>query len=238
MLLFPFAQAAAVLAAYAEIVAGAPDELTVLTGFLPGPQGPSVFLCPFWCGSDLAAGERAIAALRSAGHPFLDHVAPMPPGVAAGLFARNAVPGNHYLLRSRWVPSLGGTAGAALTTAAAAATSPFAVLFVNRFHGAATRVAPAATAFAQRSAHQVIEVIAAWSPDDPAPDRHRAWADAVVTALDPVALPGGYPNQLGPADDERARAGFGANLERLVAAKHRYDPGGTFAAIPSLVTGP
>jgi FAD/FMN-containing dehydrogenase len=60
MLMFPFAEARAILAGYAEIVAGAADELTVMTGFLPGPGGsPVAFLCPLWCGADLAAAERA-----------------------------------------------------------------------------------------------------------------------------------------------------------------------------------
>jgi hypothetical protein len=50
-----------------------------------------------------------------------------------------------------------------------------------------------------------------------------------------VALPGGYPNLLGPDDDPRARESFGANLERLVTLKHRYDPSNVFSAIPALV---
>jgi hypothetical protein len=57
----------------------------------------------------------------------------------------------------------------------------------------------------------------------------------VVRALGPVALPGGYPDLLGPDDDERARESYGANLGRLLAAKRRYDPDNVFAsAIPAL----
>jgi FAD/FMN-containing dehydrogenase len=109
------------------------------------------------------------------------------------------------------------------------------VLSVNRLHGAAARVDPRATAFAHRTPHQVVEVIAVWPPGE-SPDRHRAWADSVVRALDPIALPGGYPNLLGPDDDERARASYGGNLGRLLAAKRRYDPDNVFAsAVPALV---
>jgi hypothetical protein len=96
-------------------------------------------------------------------------------------------------------------------------------------------VAPDATAFAMRTPHQVAEVIAVWQPGEVA-EKHRVWADSVVTALDPVALPGGYPNLLGPGEDERARASFGANLDRLLAAKRAYDPDNVFAsAVPALL---
>lgn len=234
MLLFPFAEAGAILTGYAEIVAAAPDELTVMTGFLPGPDGPMVFLCPFWSGADLTAGERAVARLRALGHPIVDQVGVMPYVAALSMFDANIVEGNHYLLRSRWLTEVSPAAAEALVAGAAALTSPFSTLIVNRFHGAATRVDPGATAFANRVPHQVVEIIAVFPPTEPA-DRHRAWADSVEAALDPVALPGAYPNLLGPDDDARARDSFGGNLGRLLAAKHRYDPGNAFSAIPALL---
>jgi len=235
MLMFPLAEGGAVLAGYAEIMAGAPDELAVMTGFLPGPQGPTAFLCPFWCGDDLAAGERVVARLRSLGHPIVDQVGVMPFTAALGMFDASMVEGSHYLLRSRWLPEVSPAAAAALAAGAAEVSSPYSALIVNRFHGAATRVDPDATAFAQRTPHDVVEVIAAWPPGQPA-DRHRAWADSVVTALDPVALPGGYPNLLGPDHEERARESYGGNLGRLLAAKRRYDPDNVFASVvPALV---
>jgi FAD/FMN-containing dehydrogenase len=236
MLLFPFAEAGAVLAGYAEIVADAPDELTVMTGFLPGPNGrPLAFLCPVWCGADFAAGERAVARLRALGHPIVDQVAVMPYAAALGMFDGSMVDGNHYLLRSRWLSDVSDAAADALIAGAAGVTSSYSVVFVNRFHGAATRVDSGATAFAQRAPHQVVEVIAVWPPGE-SPDPHRAWADSVVQALDPIALPGGYPNLLGPDDDERARESYGANLGRILAAKRRYDPDNVFAsAVPALL---
>jgi FAD/FMN-containing dehydrogenase len=229
MLMFPAADAGPVLAGYAEIVADAPDDLTVMTGFLPGPDGPAVFLCPFWSGAEMSAGEEAVARLRALGRPIVDQVGSMPYAAGLSMFDRNIVEDNHYLLRSRWFTEVSGTTADAIMAGAAAVTSPFSVLVVNRFHGAAARVDPAATAFAHRAPHQVVEVIAAWRPDD-RPDPHRAWADGVVRALDPVALPGAYPNLLGPDDDERARVSYGTNLDRLLTAKRRYDPDNVFSA--------
>jgi hypothetical protein len=209
----------------------------MMTGFLPGPGGrPMTFLCPFFSGPDLAAGERIVARLRALGHPIVDQVAPMPYPAALSMFDGSMVDGNHYLLRTRWLTDVSKTAAEALVSAAAEITSPYSALIVNRFHGAGSRVDPGATAFAQRAPHQVLEVIASWPPGEP-PERHRAWADSVVAALDPVALPGGYPSLLGPETDDRARESFGGNLPRLLAAKRRYDPDNVFAsAIPALIS--
>jgi FAD/FMN-containing dehydrogenase len=233
MLIFPAEQGRAVLGGYLE--QETPDELTVMAGFLPGPQGPMTFLCPFWCGDDLAAGEKAVEPLRSLGLPVVDQIGAMPFPVALSMFDSAMAEGSNYLLRSRWLPGMSPTAAEAFVAAAAEVSSPYSALIVNRFHGAATRIDPAATAFAQRSPHLAVEVIAAWRPEEPV-DRHRAWADAVVTALDPVALPGGYPNLLGPEHNDRSRDSYGDNLPRLLAAKRRYDPDDVFAsAVPSLL---
>ncbi|WP_328473606.1 FAD-binding oxidoreductase [Actinoplanes sp. NBC_00393] len=236
MLMFPVAEAAAVLAGYAEVVAEAPDELTVMCGFLPGPDGRALpFLCPFWSGTDRSAGKKAVDRLRSLGHPIVDQVVPMPYLGALAMFDGNVSAENHYLLRSRWFPEMSPAAAQALIAGADTLPSPYSALIINRFHGAAARVDPDATAFALRTPHQVAEVIAVWPPGE-TPDRPRAWADSVVAALDPVALPGGYPNLLGPEEDERARASYGPNLDRLLAAKRAYDPDNVFAsAVPALL---
>lgn len=62
-------------------------------------------------------------------------------------------------------------------------------MLVHHFHGTATRIAVEATAFGIRRPNFVIEIMAAWDPDDdPAP--HHPWADAVSTDLAVDALPG------------------------------------------------
>ena len=76
-------------------------------------------------------------------------------------------------------------------------------------------------------------MIAAWTPAEAAA-AHLEWVETVTAALAPGAIPGGYPNILGPEDAERTRLGFGGNVDRLLAAKHRYDPVGIFSAIAAL----
>jgi hypothetical protein len=62
-IVFPWSQAAAVWRGLREVLATAPDELTVQSGLMPGLDGqPTFFLAPAWSG-DLAVGEHAIDAL-------------------------------------------------------------------------------------------------------------------------------------------------------------------------------
>jgi FAD/FMN-containing dehydrogenase len=103
---------------------------------------------------------------------------------------------------------------------------------VHSLHGAATRVPVADTAFGNRDPHLMIEIIALWEPGDPRAAEHRAWAGNLAGALEPEALPGGYPNLLGTDEDERAAQAFGPNTERLLAVKRRFDPDNVFRAIP------
>lgn len=233
MVMYPFEQAASVLHGYREVIADAPDELTVLAGFVTGPTGaPVVFVAPTWSG-DLAAGDAAVAPLTRLGTPLMTGLAPVPYPALLRMFDAGSTAGQHYALGTRWLAELTEDAIAALVEGAATRTSAKSLLMVHQFHGAAARVAPDATAFALRRDHLLAEVIGAWAPDDDAAP-HGDWIQRTTAALAPGALPGGYPNILGPEDTERIRLGFGANLDRLRAAKHCYDPDGTFTAIAAL----
>ncbi|MFJ8828360.1 BBE domain-containing protein, partial [Streptomyces sp. NPDC102467] len=74
--------------------------------------------------------------------------------------------------------------------------------------------------------------IARWEPGDPREPEHRAWARDVSAALESGAMPGSYPNLLGPDETEQIAHAYGPNTGRLLAAKHRFDPDGVFHAIP------
>jgi hypothetical protein len=88
------------------------------------------------------------------------------------------------------------------------------------------------TAFGNRDPHLMIEIIAQWEPGDTQAAEHRAWADDLATALELEALPGGYPNLLGPDAVAQIAHAYGPNTERLLEAKHRYDPYHIFNATP------
>jgi hypothetical protein len=94
-----------------------------------------------------------------------------------------------------------------------------------------------ATAFGVRNKHVLVSIVAAWegngdAPGDEGDEQHRRWAHAVSQALAPCALPGGYPNLLGPDEHAQIAAAYGGNAKRLCNAKWRFDPEGLFTATP------
>ena len=231
LLLFGLEQAEAVLHRYQELIAEAADELTVMSGFLSGPDGkPLLFLFPAWSGEP-TQGERELARFERLGSPVVAQVAPMAYGDALGMFDAQVVNGRHYAIRTRWISALTDDTIATLVEAARTVTSPFSAIGLHHFHGAATRVHPTATAFALRREHLLVEIIAAWEPDEARESaRHENWAETLSEALCPVAVPGGYPNLLGPDDHDRLALAYGENVARLRELKRRYDPENVFAS--------
>lgn len=230
LIVYPWSDAAQVWTLLDDFLADAPDQLTVQTGILPGPDGrPTVFLSPVWCG-DPAPGKRAIEPLLRLGSPLLVNIALTSYTGLLGQFDAHVVAGRHYAVRTRSVSRFTPEVIAALCEAGQCRTSSYSAIAVHHFHGAATRVPLGSTAFGVRTPHRMIEIVAAWQPDD-AKAAHAAWADRIAADLAPYAIAGGYPNMLGPDDHEQIAHAYGSNAARLCAAKKHFDPDGVFSAI-------
>ncbi len=146
------------------------------------------------------------------------------------MFDASVVSGRHYSITTRWIPGMTDDIAAVLTSAASSATSPWSLISVHHFHGAATRVPADDTAFTMRRGHLLVEIVAAWEPSPGGgPAAHRSWASDLSGALAPRALPGGYPNLLGPDEPDRVLLAYGPNAPRLQYLKQRYDPDGVFS---------
>ncbi|GII53577.1 6-hydroxy-D-nicotine oxidase [Planotetraspora thailandica] len=229
LIVYPWAQATEVLERLSRILLAAPDELTVQTVVLTGPGGePALFLVPAWSG-DLTAGAVHIDKLQQLGTPLLTQVAPMTYGDLLHLNdPLGEVTGRHYTARTQTVAGMTPGVIAAIVKAGDTVTTPLSGMPFHHFHGAAARVPVESTAFGIRQDHFMAEIVAAWEPGDGTP--HRAWTDSVAEALAADALPGGYPNMLGPDDHAQIAHAYGPNAARLLAAKSRFDPDGVFSA--------
>jgi FAD/FMN-containing dehydrogenase len=235
MMQFPWSQAESVLGGYAEAIAEAPDELSVLAGVLPDPDGsPLVFLAPMWSGEAIQ-GEELIARLRQLGMPVMDRVGTITYLDWLGLFAAAAPVGRYYAAQNRSLAALTPEVISTLVAAGQRRSSPFSAIILHDFRGAPTPVPLAATAFGLRTEHFMVEIIAAWDPtaeDDG--ENHREWARTLSETLAPHALPGGYPNMLGPDEHEQTALAYGSNTSRLQRVKRLFDPECVFTSAVSL----
>jgi FAD/FMN-containing dehydrogenase len=230
MLLFPFAEAKAVLRGCADICAAAPDELTCQLAFIAGPDGtPVVMVVPTWCGQSEQT-EVQIAPFLRLGTLLLNGVVTSSYKASLTAFDAHIVNGQRVLMETCWLPALDNDSIDVFIQAMARAVSSGCAILTHEFRGAASRVPTAATAFGLRRDHVLVEIIASFT--DESEQQHQRWVDATLDGFKAMALPGGYPNLL-PIGDPRAAKSYGENAGRLSAAKRRYDPDNVFrSAIP------
>ena len=105
--------------------------------------------------------------------------------------------------------------------------SPQCEIFFGAIGGATKRPASDATAYAHRDAEFVMNVHGRW--DDPADDeRCIAWSRAYFEASAPFASAGAYVNFMTSDEQDRVRAAYGSNYDRLAMVKKKYDPSNLF----------
>jgi hypothetical protein len=103
------------------------------------------------------------------------------------------------------------------------------LIFIRYLTGAVRRVAATATAFGDRSSQALVSIDATWQePQDS--ESSIAWTRAFWSALQPYSSGKTYFNFPGLLEegDALVRSSFGANYERLVALKNKYDPTNLF----------
>ena len=229
LLLYPLEQAKAVLRRFNEFIATAPDELTITSGFFQTPDGsPVLFFSPTYCGP-LETGEQALAPLRTFGTLLAERVQPVTYNELIHQIDALAPKGRHYYIQTQSLNGLQTETIEATIQQGLPLSSPFSLIELHDFHGAASRVGMSETAFALRQDHLTVQAIAAWEPQSKDDEqRHIQWAQNISQALAPYAFKGGYVNSLDEREQERVPLAFGPNYERLLDLKRKYDPDDVF----------
>ena len=223
MILFPRERAGEVLRFYRDFVPSAPEELTAYAGLLCAPDGtPAVAVIVCYCG-DLARGEKAVQPLRDLGSPILDTISPIPFPQMQSMLDGGFPEGTQNYWKGLFAHECPDQAIDAMVEHANRAGSPLTSILIEYYGGAASRVGPGETAFAHREAMFDIAILTQWQ--DPAEsDDHQAWTRFLAKALEPSSNGRYLLNTLDRDDNDRIRAAFGENYDRLVEVKHRYDP--------------
>jgi hypothetical protein len=173
-------------------------------------------------------GEKEFKELRGFATPVLDTIAPKPYLAHQAMFDTAFPHGRGYYWKSCALPPLSDEMIDILIRQAQKITSPFAAMPIFTLGGAVSRVPEGATAFPNRDAQHIVNIVGAWPIDERDPQRHIAWVRETCQAIQPFST-GGYTNFMSDEPADRLGAVFGpAKYQRLIALKRRYDPDNVF----------
>jgi FAD/FMN-containing dehydrogenase len=226
LLLYRLEDAAAVLSAWRELMASAPDELMCFAGISRSPfSGERAQVSVAYFG-DPDAGRELIQPLLESATTTADTVRPIYYPELQEIFGRMPFGLRHYW-SGRFLRALPDDV-IELTTSHLRSSDASATILLEPLRGETARVPSEATAFAGREAAYNATFIGFWQ--DPGHDEHQvSTARAYSAALAPWTLGGGYLNYASEPAGESLETEFGASrFERLRTVKRRFDPSNTF----------
>jgi FAD/FMN-containing dehydrogenase len=223
----PFAVARDVLRFYRDLTASLPDELSVFAGLVHAPDGSGAKLAALVAchAGSVEAGQRATAPVKRFGTPAMDAIEPISYSAVNMLFDPGFPRGALNYWKSNFLAALPDEAIDTMIARFAATPSPMSALFLEHFHGAATRVGPTETAFPHRTPGFNFLVIGEWT-EPAATAANVAWVRESYAAMAPHFASGRYVNYLNAdevGEQSAVAASFGPNWTRLREAKRRYD---------------
>ncbi len=228
--LYPFAKAKEVLALYRDFAASIPDEVNTMGALLTSPDGNPVAAIAVCYNGSHEAGEKLLREIRAFGPPLADEIAPKPYCKIQTLFDEAFIRGRRYYFKSNFTRQISDEAIDTLVEHFRAAPSPMSMVYFQQLGKAANRVGATATAFSHRDALCEWGCDAVWL--DPGADGvNIRWARELAEAMRPFTTGSDYVNHIGLETEEgadRIKAAYGANYERLVALKNKYDPTNLF----------
>ena len=229
-------QAADILKWYREFIVQAPEEITGFFAYLvvpPAPPFPEELhlkkMCGIvWCYPGAMDQANAILnPIRDYRPPAFEFFVPMPFPMLQGMFDPLFQPGMQWYWKADFFKELSDEAIAAHLEHGPQMPSMFSTMHLYPVNGAAHKVGPAETPWSYRDAvwSQVIVGV------DPDPANRQAitdWARSYYDATHPYGAGGAYVNFMMEEGEDRIRATYRDNYDRLAAVKAKYDPGNFF----------
>lgn len=220
---------------YRDFLPQAPEDLTGFFAFLAVPPAP---LFPetlhgqlmggvMWCCLD---SDEEVATLLRPVHetqPVHHALHSMPFPSVQNIFDPLYPPGLQWYWKGDFVRELPDEAIDLHLEHGSKLPTPLSTTHLYPIHGATHRVAPGDTAFSFREANWS-EVIVAVDPDPANNERNIAWTRKYWQALHPYSAGGAYVNFMMEEGQDRIKATYRDNYERLVDVKTRYDPANFF----------
>jgi FAD/FMN-containing dehydrogenase len=222
---------------FREFSLQAPEELYGFFMFFEVPPAPpfpehlhnktmcAVVWC--YCGA-LESAEEAFRPIREeVGPAAFEFLGPMPLPVLNSLFDPLVPPGLQWYWRGDFVNELSDEAVALHVRHGSELPTPLSLMHFYPIDGAVHRVGKNDTAFSHREANWSA-VYAGVDPDPANAERITEWTKDYWAALHPYSAGGAYVNFMMDEGQERIKATYRENFERLVAIKNEYDPTNLF----------
>jgi FAD/FMN-containing dehydrogenase len=233
---WPIEQTPVVMKAYQEFILKAPEDISGFFAFLTVPPVPlfpaelhgKKMCAVVWCSTaSPEKAEKITKPMRSVGTPALDHVGPMPFPVLQSLFDPLLPTGLQWYWRADFVKTLSDEAIAQHLAQALKMPAGLSQVHMYPIDGAAHRVGKSDTAFSYRDANFAL-VIVGVDPDPAHKDQITRWCKEYFDALHEHSAGGAYVNFMMDEGQERVKASFRDNYDRLAKVKKTYDPGNFF----------
>ena len=238
LIAWPFERAEEIQRAYRQITTEAPRELAVWMNIVRAPAAPFVpeqwhgeLLCALLvCYSgDLDRTHEVMAPIRALGDPVVDLLAEQPYTAVQSYLDDTEPKGNHCYWKTGFLAGLDDGLLSTLRELGAECPMPLAQLGILHLGGALNERAGDDGAVGNRDARYVVGAIGMWEPGEPRGDEFREWVRAAWTRLRSFSTGGNYVNfQTADEGEERIRESYGANFDRVVEVKAKYDPGNVF----------
>jgi len=232
--LWPVEQTEEIMEWYHEFINNAPEELNgfIATMVIPGPPFPEElhnkkFCGIVWCyvGDPNKFDELFKPVLAK--NPLFAHVGEMPYPAVQTLFDGLFPHGMQWYWRADFFNELGPEIRAGHLKFGSKIPTPLSQMHLYPISGAASRVSNEATPWAYRDA-KYAGVIVGVSPDPDDADKITNWCKDYWEALHPYSSGGAYSNFMMDEGQDRVKASYKNNYERLTKIKKKYDPNNFF----------
>jgi FAD/FMN-containing dehydrogenase len=230
-------QAEEIMRWYREFSPQASEDMYGFFAFLVVPPAPPFpehlhgkTMCGIvWCYSGpLEEAEEAFRPVRQeVGPPAFEHVGPMPLPVLNSLFDALYPPGLQWYWRGDFATELNDDAIAMHLRYGSEVPTMHSSMHIYPIDGAPHRVGRHETAFSYREA-TFSQVIVGVDPDPANNERIISWTREYWDAVHPHSGGGAYVNFMMDEGQERVKATYRDNFERLVEVKNKYDPTNLF----------
>lgn len=233
---WPMEKAADLIHFWQDFISNAPEDMNGWFAFVtvppvaPFPEQYHLHkMCAIvWCYTGgLEKAEAAFAPIRQFSPPAIDFAGPIPFPMLQGMFDALYPAGLQWYWRADFFNGYDDKAIGLHVKYGSQLPTMHSTMHIYPINGRAGRVGAQETAWGYRNT-KFAQVIVGVDPSPQNNDRMIGWARDYWMALHPYSAGGGYVNMIMDEGEERVKAAYGHNYDRLAQVKATYDPRNLF----------